>query len=314
MQIPTLETSIVYHVGTMESSDKGVHFKHSLEGHCLSVSHHPDAWVKIAKLGGLPYWSLHKLDGSPARFVDAHSLTESPEVMDQIKAWGLSMGLIQERTLYRAWSTDEDDRWRYSLHGSELEASQEVDEDSEGPDGGPAIEPSLTMTGTDALGGIVGRSLHANDDATDMLLLAWAQIQTDLDGVWWSDELDVHALSAPRGGILPCRLQNWTHKPYVRSKPTMRKSTAHINQALSAQNSPEQLAHQLQRIACGDTYDQAALKAAHEIEHLSAHDKEVLQRWINGSNQGGPDTWALQQIAINIESTPAHEGARPRQR
>ena len=42
-----------------------------------------------------------------------------------------------------------------------------------------------------------------------LLTTLYVEEETDLDGVWWNDLLDVYAYSAPRGVIVLPRLKEW---------------------------------------------------------------------------------------------------------
>ena len=44
----------------------------------------------------------------------------------------------------------------------------------------------------------------------DYAATAYAEDVLDLDGVWWNDELDVSAYSAPRGVIFASKMGAWT--------------------------------------------------------------------------------------------------------
>lgn len=70
--VPPRTFEALFHVGTLRPEDKGCDGP-SWEGHGLSVSVHPAAWTRIARLGGRPTW---KLVNDQARFVDVHALTD----------------------------------------------------------------------------------------------------------------------------------------------------------------------------------------------------------------------------------------------
>ena len=79
-ELPTKKISSVFHVGDMNISNKS---DFSLEGSGLSVSLHPDAWVKIAKLGGRDIYVLTNNNGI---FVDAYKINKKQK--DSIISWG----------------------------------------------------------------------------------------------------------------------------------------------------------------------------------------------------------------------------------
>ena len=46
----------------------------------------------------------------------------------------------------------------------------------------------------------------------DLLLTVYVENETDYDGIWWNDELDVSKYSAPRGVIFNSKLKEWSVK------------------------------------------------------------------------------------------------------
>ena len=208
MDIPVLMVDEVYHWGTLAVSQKGSRFSDSFEGHCLSVSRCPLAWLRIAKLGGSPLWRLTRRGGV---FLDILSVGRNPELRQIIQDWGIARGYAENRTLWQAWSSDEDGEWRYMLFASEDEARVEVVEDDEGPDGGDAVVPVEVLTGTALLCARLGRARMEGQDAFDFVAMVWAEDgHPALDGVWWGEVFDPDALSAPRGGIFPGKVGSWT--------------------------------------------------------------------------------------------------------
>ena len=61
---------------------------------------------------------------------------------------------------------------------------------------------------TDKLKKATGQSRIDATGVLDYMLPLYAE-QLDLDGVWWGDELDVHRYSAPRGVIVPSKVDTW---------------------------------------------------------------------------------------------------------
>lgn len=76
--------SRVYHVGSLDPADKGCHGE-SYEGDGLSMSVHPEAWIAIARLGGLPTWST---DIGRMCIVDGHELVRDESMMHWAAAGG----------------------------------------------------------------------------------------------------------------------------------------------------------------------------------------------------------------------------------
>jgi hypothetical protein len=199
------------HVGTLLAADRRHQYSKSYEGHCLSVSACPESWREIARLGCAPTWRLSNPGG---RFVDVHKTLEQPGAREALKAWGMQSGLAEERTLWRAWLCDaETDRWGFVLREDYESACFEVCDPLELTDAGvPVVQAQAVTVGTEKLRGQVSVDL-SKDDCIDFLLMAWAQSHLDADGLWWDEEHNVPALSAPRGGLFPSRLDRWVATP-----------------------------------------------------------------------------------------------------
>lgn len=209
--LPILVTDLVYHVGSLDQTKKGHSYRRSLEGHCLSVSHCPSAWVKIARLGGLPCHQLEKVDGV---FLDVLRTRGDRALHSQIQDWGIQQGLCNLETQWKSWSTDEEGDWRYTLHKSEHEAQEEAESNyaDEGPNG-PAHEPAEVLAASAKLLSLTHQTSMDGEDCFNLLCAVWAdQTQPKIDGVWWTEVFDPGNLSAPRGGIFPSRLNGWSSR------------------------------------------------------------------------------------------------------
>jgi len=224
-KINLIELDHVYHVGTLNVCDRQRNYGNSLEGDCLSVSLCPHAWQEIAKLGS---YDLHRLSKQPGRFLDVITIKNNPEEFSQIAAWAISEGLVQRKTVFRAWSFDEEtEDWSYLLAETKEAAISEInldddlnfDPDEPGPDGRLLVEPFDILAGTQTLWTQVGATLGPADDASDLILIAFAKSKAadvlgfEIDGVWWNEEYAPERLSAPRGGIFPEALQSWSSAP-----------------------------------------------------------------------------------------------------
>lgn len=221
--VPLLELPEVYHLGSLDPAKRGERFTDSLEGPCLSVSLCPHAWQQIAKLGGVP---LHRLSRPGGLFLDVLELLRDAKLKGAVLQWAVDEDLVETHTLYRAWSFDDElDGWRYMLFPSESEAFEEFDcgcdspAELEGPNGGPGIEPVQVPCVTPMLAKRMELRYNPAEDGTDYAVLAWAQdklpelLGHQLDGVWWSEDYDPLAYSAPRGGIFPERVRAWQKTP-----------------------------------------------------------------------------------------------------
>lgn len=195
LSLPQVRQSVVFHWGTLNPSDKG---KRSLEGGGLSVTTHPDEWVRITPLGG-KLWRLSKANGA---FLDVHSMSQ--EAKEEILDWGVQEGYLDSRSTFRV--TYWDDEMGSDLV-AEFETREEAEyeaEDVEAPveeiPGGFVPTPKLTAR-TGVLSSIA--------EAFDHLLTVYVEDNTSLDGVWWEDTVDVSRYSAPRGVIFSRRLPEW---------------------------------------------------------------------------------------------------------
>ena len=188
---------VLYHVGTLDAAHKGTRGE-SLEGLGLSVSQCPQAWVRIAKLGGLPWWQLSKQGN---RFLDFHAL--SAQEQQTYLLWGQSQQLLQPAQLWQAsWYDDELQAQCCSLHLSEEQALGEIEE----PDSVQAVSGWL---GTEKLAQLSGkRKAPFLDNVEALVAVQYAEF-AGLDGVFWNDEPNPSCYSAPRAVIVRPQLASW---------------------------------------------------------------------------------------------------------
>jgi hypothetical protein len=73
--LPIRAQAIVFHVGDLESKPRRRTI--SYEGPGLSVSRCPDAWTRIARLGGYATWTLRRSGRGLGRFLDRHALSQA---------------------------------------------------------------------------------------------------------------------------------------------------------------------------------------------------------------------------------------------
>lgn len=191
----------LYHLGSMNPANKGIQGS-SLEGKGLSVSECPDAWRQIARLGGLPCWTLRRPGN---QFLDYHKLS-APQ-WASVTAWGEAQGLVVPATLWVLTYEDDELGGEVEQVFASLEAANaEVESEDEGLTSRPGF------LGTESLSARMGRDVPPSL-TLDFLALAYAEDQLDIDGVYWADKLDPGAYSAPRAVIFPCKLQSWSISP-----------------------------------------------------------------------------------------------------
>lgn len=189
------------HVGTLNAADKR---RDSYEGSGLSVSRHPEEWREIARgIVSGDTWSGTRIDRKPGRFVDVHALSHKQKAA--IAEWGVTEGLATKCELHGfSYEDDELEETVSCVFLTEEERDREVDGNDEA-----ALFTQSGLQATDAL-----RAISAGEcppgTVEDMVLLAYVERETDLDGCWWDDHLDVLCLSAPRGVIVPSRVALWT--------------------------------------------------------------------------------------------------------
>lgn len=210
MNVPVLLADRVYHIGNLDRTLRGAQGE-SLEGHLLSVSTCPAAWRSIAKLGGLPLNEMSQ--PTPAFFLDMHLVQEDVALRELITAWGIKNGLAANTELWKTWFLDGDtEEWNFFTFTTQQQALLEVIEDGDaGPTGGPPVESFEALVGTPKLGEIVLLRDVSGQDAFDYVAMLWAhETFPEMAGVWWDESLDPWSLSAPRGGIFPDRIAEFS--------------------------------------------------------------------------------------------------------
>lgn len=199
--VPTVTKDVVYHVGDL--SKKRQSGGTGYEGDGLPVSEHPRAWSSIAQLGGRDLWHLSKKGG---KFMNALAAMKNKALRSRVVAWATNTGWA---TSGQAWRiTRWDDEWEQEVSSTfydEEEARYEADDDE--------VESFSTLLPTPMFLDWWMKTTSQKDiDPSlldDMLFYLFARDQTDLDGVWWNETLDVLRLSAPRGSIFQDRLSRW---------------------------------------------------------------------------------------------------------
>lgn len=198
MRFPTKVFDTLWHVGTLDASDK----RHgSLEGAGLSVSQHPDEWERIARLGGNSVWELCRLG---ACFVDAYAMSD--EQWSVVLAWGTEQGLCRRGTGWRVswWDDDLDDDVSFMFASFDA-ASNEVSEGTTEPIEVKAWLPTARLQEVS-----MWATLPDLVCVRDLVLADWAAREPRFAGVWWDDLLAPDLLSAPRGVIPKEQLGSWS--------------------------------------------------------------------------------------------------------
>lgn len=206
MKIPCLSMPIVYHVGDLKSESRGRQGD-SLEGHLLSVSNCPDAWMQIAKLGNGDIKEVSLKDSnSEMLFLDILSVKDHPILRETISQWGIENGFLKESVLWRSYNWDSESKeWTYASCLCEDEARGELwDPDGLGPDNGSPVQSVNALVGTERMANAILKHDVHRYDCFEYAAILWAQLNVpSLCGAWWDEDLDVYSYSAPRGGIFP---------------------------------------------------------------------------------------------------------------
>jgi len=197
LQLPTVIINKVFHVGSLDLNKKS---KFSLEGSGLSVSVNPDEWRSIAQLENEDLYTLVKRGGT---FINAHKLKKVQK--NDIVQWGVDNGYVLQEETFRVYYYDEElEQEVYSEFPTYEEAEQEADDVNDIKTNKGGIKP------TEKLKSDTKQSTIDTSQTFDLLLTIYAEMNTNFDGVWWKDALDVSKYSAPRGVIFNSKLNEWT--------------------------------------------------------------------------------------------------------
>lgn len=210
--LPVVEKRVVWRVGDPGRVSRP---KWSLEGLGVSVSEHPAAWSRIARLSG-DTWSLRRKRGT-GKFLDVYAM--SPDQVVRLTADAIAAGLLKTDWRWKAmWSVADEDGeplplsegHEYSFFESkeraELEAAAAAVDDW-------VVRRERVALPTEKL--LQTWSARFSGELTPMIAtqVAWQVMieasRRDLDGFWWNDELDPDGMSAPRGMIFYSRLPRW---------------------------------------------------------------------------------------------------------
>lgn len=198
--LPILTTPYVYHIGSLQASDRGERFASSLEGNALSVSNCPSAWASIARLGGKPLHKLAPSGGQAFRFLDGDAVM-IPPFKDACLNWCQAAGLVKAEPQWRSWHEDEEGGWNYLFWNSEEEALDDVCGDQ------VMVDSLAAWVGTEKLAELMKCSSVTWGHSPEQAVQAWAQIrlapQYGLHGVWWDGPYRPDMQSAPSGAVFP---------------------------------------------------------------------------------------------------------------
>jgi hypothetical protein len=210
LHIPTRSFSELYHVGTLNICDKR---KDSHEGTGLSVSLHPDEWRRIGK--GMVGGDTFILSKPKSRFLDAHAFRDIGGI-ETVKQWALVNGLVSAvQGWSMTWEEWEDEVQTYTMF---FESKEQAEREAEDCDG--IVKEIELLSSTPEMKARLERDDVGHALVEDLLLTLWVEDNTDLDGVWWEDHLNIHAFSAPRGVIIAKKLGGWDITPQPPNYPS----------------------------------------------------------------------------------------------
>lgn len=189
----------LYHIGDLNHKKQRIN---SYESDTLSVSLHPDDWIKIAKLGGKNKYILSKKD---AKFLDIVSAEIDALFLKEVNEWGLDKGYITTDKIYKnTWYDDEIDCEMFTLHDSYEEALKECMEE----------ENISTINGIFPTELLNKERNHGEKieliNTQRFLLFQYAKEEMKLDGIWIDSILDPNNYQAPAGGIF--NMTEWNIK------------------------------------------------------------------------------------------------------
>lgn len=195
---PLVSMDTVTHIGTLNAGDKGIRGD-SYEGTGLSFSIHPEEWEQIARLGGQPWWETD-LSGEP--LLDGHAFLD--QHAEALAAWGEAEGWLARGQMFEArWFDDELEQEVALRVPTREEALAEVEDRVDDPETAVTLVDPCWLA-TPKLDVAMGRTPREQPEGDAQVLqdvaTVWARAQ-GLTGVWWEDELDEWAYSAPRGVV-----------------------------------------------------------------------------------------------------------------
>ncbi|WP_150129394.1 hypothetical protein [Bosea sp. RAC05] len=186
----------------------------SYEGSALSVSLCPEAWSRIARLGG----PVREIDGAGQAFLSFHDMDDDARAT--VIDWAEASGLAERTSVWKAWRWDDEvEAWSFMICPSQAAALAEVsdEDDSDLPPGATALTEPMGIIRLTEAGALRADGYGRDCDATDVATLFWIEDvlreqMPDIIGLWWEERFDPDALSAPRGAIVPSVIGNLRSK------------------------------------------------------------------------------------------------------
>lgn len=226
------EIKNLYHVGTMDIANKS---QFSLEGNGLSVSICPKAWMKIARISSSIIWSLYKKN---MKMLDYYSLTENDFKI--ATNWGIEQGYLEECITYKSIKFDDEmDCELEMIHSTFEDACEEACFEEEYTSYEEYLEfKEYEYSRVEKITGynptkklkIISMVNVDISNSEEINLLIFLEKNTDLDGVYWDEELDEYKYSAPRGVIFNSKVNTFSkERVYICEDCDIRQAEYEIN-------------------------------------------------------------------------------------
>lgn len=205
------EIKKLYHAGTFNIANKS---KNSSDGNGLSVSICPNSWIKMARIKSDILWEFYKED---IKMLDYYSLSEDDFKVATI--WGVEQGYLIEKELFKiinnsntekqsTFNCFEDLKNEIKLN-EEYESYEEYDLFREYED--LTINKEIKYIATEKLKKL---SLVSIDDSNiiQINLLLFLEFNSDLDGIYYNDKLNIYKDSAPKGIIFNSKINSFSKR------------------------------------------------------------------------------------------------------
>ena len=207
MKLPVRQVNKLYHWGTMNPDNVGKNGP-SQEGNCLSASLCPEAWLTLARLGAEQLYSLSRDGGA---FFDIGEVLHNKRLektRSSLLLMAISGGFVEEKTLFEVNFYADDELIGKCLYSNLDEALVEADYEEENikqVDGYACTEKLMSFIG-------IGDNLRNFGSEYGIIGVVKKMSQEGLgvDGIYFGDEYDPSAFSAPRFGIFPDKVSSWS--------------------------------------------------------------------------------------------------------